>query len=64
MKIDDNTLLVIFSDGRLVESMKATEAPEELLMELVAGKILELSPTMDFATMSQKEADLISEPKD
>ena len=64
MKIDDNTLIVLFKDGKLVETMKATEAPEEILMELVAEKILELPTVGSFEELTQKEADLISEPKD
>jgi len=59
MKI--NTRGVIKKE-KLVELMKDVEMlQDEVLM--AAEKILEL-PSMDFGKMSQKEADLISEPKD
>lgn len=51
----------IIKKEKLVELMKDVEMPDEVLM--AAEKILEL-PSMDFGKMTQKEADLISEPKD
>ena len=41
MKLE-NTLIAIFVNGKITEVMKASEAPEELLTELEANKLLEV----------------------
>lgn len=64
MIVDDNTLIGIVKDGKLVDVVEASEASEEIVMELVAEKILELPTSGHFGKVNQKEADLISEPKD
>lgn len=58
------TLVAIMKNGRIVEVISESEIPDDLRTELVAEKLLEIPSSGLFTRMTQKEADLIWEPKD